>query len=461
MGDQLLKLYHALPAPLRSGAASLRGLYLRNWRYGPETERLVAEALEREQWSPGRWQQWQTERLAQVLHHAATQVPYYRAQWAERRRRGDQASWELLENWPVLGKEPVRAKPLEFVADGWDTRKMFRERTSGTTGKPIDIWWSRETVRAWYALLEARARRWHGVRFDQPWAILGGQPVVPGGRTRPPFWVWNAPMHQLYLSANHISRANAPAYWQALADYGVTHLISYTSSAAELARAALELGLAPTAIKLTLTNSEPVFPWQRATIERGLGGTVRETYGMNEIVAGASECPHGSLHLWPEAGWVEVLSDEHDKPVAPGEAGRLICTSLLNTEMPLIRYAVGDRSQPPMATPCACQRTLPVCSGIEGRSNDMLQTPDGRRVYWLNPVFYGLPIREAQLVQESLNTLRVLYVPAPEFSAETQRTIKTRLQARLGDINVAFEPLPAVPRGPNGKFQAVVCKLPR
>ena len=48
MGDTLLRLYHRLPAPMRSVTANLRGLYLRSWRYGPESERLIAEALERE-----------------------------------------------------------------------------------------------------------------------------------------------------------------------------------------------------------------------------------------------------------------------------------------------------------------------------------------------------------------------------------------------------------------------------
>ena len=105
MTDTLLKAYHGLPAPLRSVAASLRGLYLSYWRYGSETERLVEEALDRESWTPGQWKAWHEERLAHVLHRAATRVPYYREQWAARRRRGDRASWEYLENWPILEKE--------------------------------------------------------------------------------------------------------------------------------------------------------------------------------------------------------------------------------------------------------------------------------------------------------------------------------------------------------------------
>ena len=131
MTSMSLKLYYNLPVSLRSVAASIRGFYLRSWRYGPETERLAEEAISRESWSPDRWRAWHEVRLAYVLHRAATQVPYYREQWAERRRRGDQASWEYLENWPILEKDTIRENARAFVADDCDLGKMFHEQTSG------------------------------------------------------------------------------------------------------------------------------------------------------------------------------------------------------------------------------------------------------------------------------------------------------------------------------------------
>ena len=91
MKDTLLNAYYGLPTPLRSIAASLRGFYLRSWRYGPETERLAEEAIGRESWSLTQWKVWQEERLVSVLNRAATRVPYYREPWAARRRRGGRA----------------------------------------------------------------------------------------------------------------------------------------------------------------------------------------------------------------------------------------------------------------------------------------------------------------------------------------------------------------------------------
>ena len=58
MRDEVLSLYHGLPAPARSAAATLRGLYLHLWRYGPESGRLKAEGLERDRWSEAQWRTW-------------------------------------------------------------------------------------------------------------------------------------------------------------------------------------------------------------------------------------------------------------------------------------------------------------------------------------------------------------------------------------------------------------------
>ena len=125
MNNLAVQIYHLLPGPARSCAAWLRGAHLRSWRYGPETERLVSEALERDNWSTHRWQVWQEEQLAYVLHRAATRVPYYNVQWTARRRRGDQASWQYLENWPILEKEPLRQNPRAFLADDCDVSRMY------------------------------------------------------------------------------------------------------------------------------------------------------------------------------------------------------------------------------------------------------------------------------------------------------------------------------------------------
>jgi phenylacetate-CoA ligase len=457
-----VNLYHRLPPPMRSVAASWHGARLRRWRYGRDTDRLVAEALERDAWTADRWAAWREDRLARVLHRAATRVPYYRDLWSHRRAAGDRRSWERLEHWPLLTKDALRTQALRFVADDCRVSQMFHEHTSGTSGKALDLWWSRATVRAWYALFEARCRVWSGVSRHDRWAILGGQLVVPAAQAAPPFWVWNAALHQLYMSTYHLSPAAIPAYLQALASYRVSYLWGYSSALYELAAAALRAGITPPPLKVVITNAEPLLDWQRQTIARAFACPVRETYGMAEIVAASSECSAGSLHEWPEVGIAELVDDD-GRTTTPGEAGSLVATGLLNSDMPLIRYAVGDRLSMPAvrADRCACGRALPIVSAIDGRCDDTVLTRDGRRIGRLDPIFKsGLPIAEAQIVQESFDRLRVRYVPDASFSLASETALRTAIRERVGEMELVLEPLARIPRSANGKFRAVLCEIP-
>jgi phenylacetate-CoA ligase len=336
---------------------------------------------------------------------------------------------------------------------------MFHEHTSGTSGTPLSLWWSRDTVRNWYALFEARCRRWHGVSRHDRWAILGGQLVVPVAQRRPPFWVWNKGLNQLYLSSYHLSPELIPYYLEALLQYNVKYLWGYTSSLYALAQVARTQGF-DLSLKVALTNAEPVYDYQRQAIAAAFRCPVRETYGMAEIVAAASECPEGRLHLWPEVGIIEIL--ENGLPASPGVPGDIVCTGLLNLDMPLIRYRVGDRgSKVLMESPCSCGRRLPVLAQVEGRVDDMLYTADGRQVGRLDPVFKSeLPLEEAQIVQEALNRLRVRYVPGPGFSPGDGQLIIDRLRDRFGPVQVTLEELAELPRESNGKFRAVICRIP-
>ena len=459
MSFTLLQAYHLLPNSLRSVVASARGLYLRSWRYGPETQRLVEEANEREFWSAEQWTTWREERLAYTLQRAATTVPYYRDLWARRRARGDRSSWEYLENWPILEKDPVRENPKAFVAEDCQIGKMFHEHTSGTTGKPINLWWSHETVLEWYALFEARTRGWYGVTRDDRWAMLGGQLVVPRNQRRPPFWIWNSAFNQLYMSSYHLSPEFIPYYLDALKQYKIKYLFGYTSSLYALAQEGARRGRTDLEMLAAITNAEPVYPYQRNMMADTFQSPVSETYGMAELVGSGNECQFGKMHLWSDVGLMEIMNE--NKVVGDSLSGELICTGLLNIDMPLIRYHVGDRGtleQP--GTSCACGRTLPIMAAIEGRVDDTLYTPDGRPVGRLDTVFKGdLPIQEAQIIQETLGRVHLYYVPADHFSDRSKHTLIDRIQERMGSVEVILEEVSEVPRERNGKFRAVVCNI--
>lgn len=451
-----LKIYHSLPPSSRTLVASLRGYYL-NWcRYDRQTDKLVEEALERDSWTDAQWNNWQSERLAHILHRAATEVPYYREKWAERRRKGDTSSWEVLKNWPILEKADLRARSKEFLADGCSRSRMYHEHTSGTTGTPLDLWFTRQSVKQWYALFEARCRNWYGLSRKDRWAILGGRLVTPVSQAKPPFWVWNRGMNQLYMSSYHLSPQMTAYYIEALAKYRIKYILGYPSAIYSLALAVDRSKIKDLHIEMAITNAEPLYEHQREAISQVFDCPVRETYGMAEIAGAASECEHGRMHIWPDTGIIETESGEANG-APPSD---LICTGLINEDMPLIRYRVGDRGRLSNDR-CDCGRNLPLMKSIEGRSDDVLYTADGRSVGRLDPVFKGgLPILEAQIIQESLVKVNVKYVRANGFEAKALEALADRVRERLGDMEVAFEEMPEIPRTKNGKFRAVICNLP-
>ncbi len=447
-----LSIYHKLPISSRSLVASIRGYYLRWWRYDKETDRLVGEALERDMWDERQWGDWRSERLSFILHRAATEVPYYRQQWQERRRQGDTASWEYLENWPILEKQTLRGRSKEFVADDSTISKMFHDHTSGTTGTSLDLWFSFQSVKQWYALLEARAKKWYGISRNDRWAILGGQLGKPDGQQKPPFWVWNAGLNQLYLSSYHLAPHLIPAYLQAIVDYKIKYILGYSSAIYTLAQETLKLGRKDLKMDVVITNAEPLYEYQRQTISEAFSCPVRETYGMSETAAAASECEHGSMHQWPDTGIIETAESGDD-------SSDFICTGLINADMPLIRYRVGDAGKLSDAQ-CDCGRKLPLIEKIEGRSDDLLYTADGWRVGRLDPIFKSnFPITEAQIIQKSLKLVNVKYVPAHNFTTDALKVLAERICERMGNIEVKFEEVESVPRTSRGKFRAVISEL--
>ena len=454
MNELLFSLYQRSPYALKVCAASLRGLHLRHWRYGSETDALVSRAVAREHWSPDQWARWQAERLSLILKLAKERIPHYV-------RVVHAAGAHDLRAWPVLPKSEVRRNPVGFLDPRCNRRLLWKETTSGTTGTPLTLWQSRATLRQWYALFEARWRGWNGLSRHDRWGILGGQLITPAGNTKPPFWVWNAAMKQLYLSSYHLRPEHGSAYVESLRDHGVTYLWGYASALSALARIVIDHRLSPPPLRAIISNAEPLYGHQRQTIRDAFRCRVVDTYGMSEMVCAASECEAGRMHLWPEVGIPEILRDDRDEPAPPGEPGRLVCTGLISTEMPLIRYDTGDRvALEPEHAKCECGRTLPLLRQVEGRCDDTILTPDGRRVGRLDPVFKAaLPIVEAQIEQRSPTQVHVRIVPANGYSQQTELEVARALRERLGDMDLSFERCSRIPRGPNGKFKAVVCKI--
>jgi phenylacetate-CoA ligase len=104
-----------------------------------------------------------------------------------------------------------------------------------------------------------------------------------------------------------------------------------------------------------------------------------------------------------------------------------------------------------------------VLASIEGRVDDVIITPDGRHIGRLDPVFKAdLPIREAQIIQKTPDTLHVLYVPTDAYTAADGEALIRRIHDRVGDgMGVTLQAVAEIPRSASGKFRAVISEVGR
>jgi phenylacetate-CoA ligase len=108
-----------------------------------------------------------------------------------------------------------------------------------------------------------------------------------------------------------------------------------------------------------------------------LNADIVELYSSKEGGSIASPCPHGNgWHQHAESVLMEIV-DEHGKPVAPGEMGRVVITPLDNYATPLIRYDQGDLAIAGPIETCSCGRTLPRIASISGRYRHTFRKPTG------------------------------------------------------------------------------------
>lgn len=450
------KIYSHLPESGQAIATTAFGLY-RHWlRFGPGYSALLQGYRNRDSWSSERFAAYQAGRLNVLLENAAAHVPYYRRTWSRQEKMSARAGrlWEL----PLLQKEPVRLSPRDFSRDDMRPVPRYEFLTSGSSGTPISTLWTSREVRDARALREARSANWAGVSFRHGRATFSGRIVVPDPHSSGPFHRYNPAERQVYFSAFHLTRENAPTYIDALWRHKTTWLTGYAVSYYLLARHILACGLAVPPLKAVVTTSEKLTPEMRATMEEAYGCRVFEEYGTVEQAVFASECAHGKLHVSPDAGVVEILRPD-GSPCDPGESGEVVTTGFVRQYQPFIRYRLGD-----MAVwddePCRCERQMPVLKEVTGRIEDIIIGPDGRQMVRFHGIFVGQEnVVEGQIIQEAVNVIRVKIVPAAGFNPADTFDIEKRVRQRLGDVAVIVETVDRIPRSASGKFQAVVSRV--
>jgi phenylacetate-CoA ligase len=338
--DLAMRAYWLLPVSLQEIGLSLYARRLDGVYYRDGYEDWLEEFTVWKDWPREKIEDWQNQQLLRIVELAATRVPYYQERWRGLDWRSIRFPCDLSVI-PLLDKHSIRQNERAFVAEGLNPKSLWMEKTSGTTGTSLKIFWSLSTLPKWAALKDATIRKPVGVGYGQPRAMIGGRPVVPGDTNMPPYWRYNRRWKQLYLSSYHISQKTAPAYVRAIQEYGAEWITGYGSAIAALAELALDDGLSNVGLRSAIASGDTLLAGMRSSIEQFFKCKCFDHYGQTEGVAMAMECASGRLHILPFMGIWEILRPD-GAPCEPGEVGEIVATGLLNDAMPLVRYRLGD-----------------------------------------------------------------------------------------------------------------------
>jgi phenylacetate-CoA ligase len=248
-------------------------------------------------------------------------------------------------------------------------------------------------------------------------------------------------------------------YLNALKYHKTQWITGYSNSIYQLAQLAMNANLDIPNLKAVLTTSEKLTPEMRDVIERAFSTHVFEEYGTVEDPFYVCENEFGQKLINPDAGILEIVDDQ-DRPLPPGEQGHVLATSFIRGSQPFIRYRLGDIAIL-SDEPARCGRHMPVLKEVVGRIEDTVYGPDGRRMVRFHGIFINQPhIKEGQIVQESLDHIRVRIVPKPGFGISDEQDVISRIQQRLSErMNITVELADHIELTKAGKFRAVVSKL--
>jgi phenylacetate-CoA ligase len=321
------------------------------------------ETMDRE-----RLRELQLERLRTTTALAYERIPFYReAMTAAGVLPGDIASVADVERLPFTTKDDFRTNyPFGlFAAVADDVVEVHS--SSGTTGKPVVCGYTRRDLDTW-AELVARLATAAGVTRGDIAQVAFGYGMFTGG-----FGLHYGLQRLGALVVPH-STGNTARQLQFMQDFGATVLIATPSYALHIAEAAVRAGVRDSLkLRLGLFGAEACSDSLRRQIETRLGISATDNYGLTEVigpgVSGECECKRG-MHINEDHFLVESLDPSSGKPVAEGEIGELVFTSLTKECSPVLRYRTRDLSR--LTTErCECGRTTTRMHKVVGRTDDM------------------------------------------------------------------------------------------
>jgi phenylacetate-CoA ligase len=307
-------------------------------------------------------------------------TPFYRHLWGEKGiERGDIRSLDDLTKLPIYGKPEImasleRAPPFgDFaVLEGADRSPVILHTTSGTTGKPQVVLFgpkSREVEN----LILGRLYRFQGLRPDDVMHSVYGHGMINAGHfVREAVSHWTS---SILLPAGTGIETRSIKQVELMQTFGVTVIVGFVDYIKKLATVAREAGIEPGRDIPVRMISGQLGREDRAALSASWGGAeCFDWYGVADTGCIAAEGPdRDGLYVMEDAQFLEVCDIETGAPVADGELGDMVCTSLFKDDLyPIIRFNTHDvtRVRPGVSS---IGMNYGRIDGFLGRSDNMVK----------------------------------------------------------------------------------------
>ncbi|MFI6322128.1 phenylacetate--CoA ligase PaaK [Nonomuraea sp. NPDC050556] len=355
----------------------------------------------------------QLERLQWSLHHAYSNVPFYRARFDETGvHPNDCKSLDDLRHYPFTTKQDLRDNyPFGMFAVP-RTEVVRVHASSGTTGKPTVVGYTKADIDLWADVM-ARSIAAAGGRPGDVVHVAYGYGLFTGGLGA------HYGAERLGCTVVPVSGGMTPRQVQLITDFRPEVIMVTPSYMLALLDEFEAQGIDPrsTSLRVGIFGAEPWTEEMRTEIEERFAIDAVDIYGLSEVIGPgvAQECVEtkDGLHVWEDHFYPETVDPFTGEPA---EAGELVFTSLTKQAMPVVRYRTRDLTRLLPGTARPAYRRM---EKVTGRTDDMI-------------ILRGVNVFPTQIEELVLRTPGL----SPHFQLHLTRP------ARLDEMTVVVEARP-------------------
>ncbi len=313
---------------------------------------------------------WQTKKLKETVNRVYHNVEFYRKKMQTLNLTPeDIKSIDDLKRLPFTTKQDLRDNYPYNLFSVPMSEVVRVHASSGTTGKPTVVGYTRKDIDTWSEVV-ARTLYCAGVKRNDFIQVAYGYGLFTGGLGL------HYGSEKVGATVIPISGGNTKKQIQIMNDFGSTAIACTPSYALYLAEVMEEMEIKPRDLnlKVAILGAEPWTEEMRQEIEAKLKIKTIDIYGLSEVIGPgvASECGYqDGLHINEDHFIPEIIDPNTSFPLAPGEEGELVFTTINKEGLPLLRYRTRDLTSLNYDR-CTCGRSLVRMKKCTGRSDDML-----------------------------------------------------------------------------------------